>query len=1068
MPVELLEFHRSMIEDLMPAAVTPLKSSSALVATAPRGSEGKGDGLLIGAKGLGLRRILLTFLQVYSDPRNLVLLLNTPSREVDVLKEDFMAAIAARTPLEGANKVHPNLFKVINNETPASERYAPGMFMEGLGVGWDGSGKLLGSRCVRREQCVHMSGINRDISEAKLGLKSDLYRSGGVLSVTSRILVVDMLNKVLPFDLVLGIIVNHAHRVTETSTEAFILRLYRDENKIGFIKALSDEPEAFTHGFWKLERSMKLLFLRHVFLWPRFHMRVHETLEGLGKVHVIESQVPYTQSMRDIQAGLVDCIDQCLAELRRSNPTIDAEEFTVENAFFRSFDQLIRVQLDPIWHRVSQKTKQLVGDLKILRKLLSYLVSYDCVTFNSFLETIVAANTSEPSAVFRSDGSQSQWLFLDAAHTVLSAARQRVYRRIVGATGNLEAGIPPGVEPVLEEQPKWRALIDALRVIEAGRSELLGRGEAPRPVLIMVEGDRACAQLREVLADCDLTVVKPEAEEKPVHETLTKQRKKGQIRGSQKRSRSEDAMDETLEQEGVLVEHTDVQIEKEGPRGGGSFSSTGSEQLLNRLIQKYFRWKGGMSAVTRNLFNKSRAGGGSKSGPTNVSANEASRGRGRGGRGAPANKRRRVRGGSASATPEPGRTPDNGESSIHTSFEQEAAQIAEFLSQADPVATVADDSEERPPEEEDVMEPEGGDFGIVDPSSSIVIRPYASTSTSFAGGSAANGDDDARVLEDLRPSYIVMYDPDLGFIRRVEVHFLVYSNSVEEQRFLSQIRREKTAFEKLIREKSIMAIPIDQDGRTPRDPEEEFWQKLDTRLAGGQRIPANEKNQVIVDVREFRSSLPSLLHARRMTLRACTLEVGDYVLSPQICVERKSISDLIQSLKSGRLYTQCEGMSLHYKIPVLLIEFDKDKAFSLHLDRDIRGEIDARDVGSRLTLLCLHFPKLRIVWSSSAAATAEIVEDLKKNQEEPSMDDAMAVGVDNPDTIDSAFNITPSDILRSLPGITSKNYRYVMSKVQNLRELSEMPLERCQQLLGQEFGKMLYAFFRKNPKEEDM
>lgn len=49
------------------------------------------------------------------------------------------------------------------------------------------------------------------------------------------------------------------------------------------------------------------------------------------------------------------------------------------------------------------------------------------------------------------------------------------------------------------------------------------------------------------------------------------------------------------------------------------------------------------------------------------------------------------------------------------------------------------------------------------------IRPYASTSMSLAGGSASNGDDDARVLEDLRPEYIVMYDPDLGFVRRVEV-----------------------------------------------------------------------------------------------------------------------------------------------------------------------------------------------------------------------------------------------------------------------------------------------------------
>lgn len=35
-----------------------------------------------------------------------------------------------------------------------------------------------------------------------------------------------------------------------------------------------------------------------------------------------------------------------------------------------------------------------------------------------------------------------------------------------------------------------------------------------------------------------------------------------------------------------------------------------------------------------------------------------------------------------------------------------------------------------------------------------------------------------------------------------------------------------------------------------------------------------------------------------------TLEVGDYVLSPDVCCERKSISDLRQSLASGRLYHQ--------------------------------------------------------------------------------------------------------------------------------------------------------------------
>lgn len=60
-------------------------------------------------------------------------------------------------------------------------------------------------------------------------------------------------------------------------------------------------------------------------------------------------------------------------------------------------------------------------------------------------------------------------------------------------------------------------------------------------------------------------------------------------------------------------------------------------------------------------------------------------------------------------------------------------------------------------------------------------------------------------------------------------------------------------------------------------------------------------SQVIVDTREFRSSLPSLIHAKNVRIVPTTLIVGDYILSPEMCVERKSIPDLIQSFTSGRL-----------------------------------------------------------------------------------------------------------------------------------------------------------------------
>jgi ERCC4-type nuclease len=55
------------------------------------------------------------------------------------------------------------------------------------------------------------------------------------------------------------------------------------------------------------------------------------------------------------------------------------------------------------------------------------------------------------------------------------------------------------------------------------------------------------------------------------------------------------------------------------------------------------------------------------------------------------------------------------------------------------------------------------------------------------------------------------------------------------------------------------------------------------------------------------------------------VQVGDYVLSPEVVVERKALPDLFASLGSGRLYHQAQSMVKAYKTPMLLIEFDGDK-----------------------------------------------------------------------------------------------------------------------------------------------
>lgn len=50
---------------------------------------------------------------------------------------------------------------------------------------------------------------------------------------------------------------------------------------------------------------------------------------------------------------------------------IQVADLSLENGLFASFDFVVRQQLDPIWHKTGQKTRQLVADLKILSNLLT-------------------------------------------------------------------------------------------------------------------------------------------------------------------------------------------------------------------------------------------------------------------------------------------------------------------------------------------------------------------------------------------------------------------------------------------------------------------------------------------------------------------------------------------------------------------------------------------------------------------------------------------------------------------------------------------------------------------------
>jgi DNA excision repair protein ERCC-4 len=272
-----------------------------------------------------------------------------------------------------------------------------------------------------------------------------------------------------------------------------------------------------------------------------------------------------------------------------------------------------------------------------------------------------------------------------------------------------------------------------------------------------------------------------------------------------------------------------------------------------------------------------------------------------------------------------------------------------------------------------------------------------------------------------------------------------------------------------------MSVTLTLDAHGVTDPQEAFLRTINTRIAGGGRLAATATPpRVVVDVREFRSSLPSLLHGRNMIVIPCMLTVGDYVLSPTICVERKSIKDLISSLNSGRLYSQAETMLLHYQSPMLLIEFDQSKSFTLEPFASVSSgneNISHTDLQSKIVLLTLAFPRLKIIWSSSPFATAEIFEELKKQQDEPDAIKAVQVGLQPGEEADigtgNPHNQTAMDMLLAVPGVTGKNVdRLVRGGVRDMRDLSTRSLEELGEIIGVEAARTCRRFFDRDVFED--
>lgn len=84
--------------------------------------------------------------------------------------------------------------------------------------------------------------------------------------------------------------------------------------------------------------------------------------------------------------------------------------------------------------------------------------------------------------------------------------------------------------------------------------------------------------------------------------------------------------------------------------------------------------------------------------------------------------------------------------------------------------------------------------------------------------------------------------------------------------------------------------------------------------------PAKEALAVVADHRENGTPFVEELRRLGVELEFRTLKVGDYIISDEVAVERKTLNDFVSSIIDRRLFEQARAMKDAYARPLLLIE----------------------------------------------------------------------------------------------------------------------------------------------------
>lgn len=196
----------------------------------------------------------------------------------------------------------------------------------------------------------------------------------------------------------------------------------------------------------------------------------------------------------------------------------------------------------------------------------------------------------------------------------------------------------------------------------------------------------------------------------------------------------------------------------------------------------------------------------------------------------------------------------------------------------------------------------------------------------------------------------------------------------------------------------------------------------------------DDRIRLIVDSRELPTAVARELTRLDVVVSGESLEIGDYVASEDVAVERKESNDFIQSLIDGRLFVQLTALRSAYRRPVLIIEGEQIIGLRAVNPGSIYGALAS--IAIRI--------QVPIIWTRNAEETANVLYRIAHMEQ---VDSKRPLRTRAGDTRGSDAD-TLEYILSGFPGVDTVTSRSILAEFGTLEEVFRASKEDLQRVRG--------------------